>query len=128
MKYLLDTHAFIWFITEHRRLSQRAGNIIKDRNNEIFFSAASAWEICIKSRLGRLTIEGDPELFIVNQLAENRFRSLPIQISHSVYTLHLPEIHKDPFDRMLISQSHVEGMTLISPDQIIKKYDISVIW
>ena len=128
MKYLLDTHAFIWFITEHRRLSQKAGNIIKDHNNEIFFSAASAWEIFIKSRLGRLIIEGDPKLFIVNQLAENRFRSLPIQISHSVYTLHLPEIHKDPFDRMLISQSNVEGMTLISADQIIKKYDISVIW
>jgi PIN domain nuclease of toxin-antitoxin system len=128
MKYLLDTHAFLWFITEHRRLSQRAGNIIKDRNNEIFFSAASAWEICIKRRLGRLAIEGDPELFIVNQLAENQFRSLPIQISHSVYTLHLPEIHKDPFDRMLISQSHVEGMTLISADQNIQKYDISVLW
>ena len=128
MKYLLDTNAFLWFISGYHRLSQTAENVIKDRSNEIFFSAASAWELCIKIRLGLLTIEGDIEAFIVHQLAENRFRSLPIHISHSVYTLHLPEIHKDPFDRMLIAQSNVEGMTLISANRIIKKYDISTIW
>ena len=128
MKYLLDTHTFIWFITAHRSLSPKARDTIRDRSNEIFFSAASAWEICIKSQLGKVKLKENPEYFIMQQLAENRFQSLPIKISHSVYTLNLPGIHKDPFDRMLIAQSNVERLPLISADKIIRKYDVSVVW
>ena len=128
MKYLLDTHAFLWFVSDDNKLSPQAKSIIKDHNNEIYFSAASAWEISIKIRLGRLTMEEDLEPFIVAQLAENNFQTLSITILHSLYTSKLPEIHKDPFDRMIIAQSKAENMSLISKDKNIKKYKVPVVW
>ena len=128
MKYLLDTHAFLWFVSEDSRLSSTAKSIIKTRNNEVYFSAASVLEMSIKIRLGRLTIEDDLETFIVKQLAENSFHALSVTIFHSIYTSKLPEIHKDPFDRMIIAQSQVEDMCLISKDKNIKKYKVPVVW
>ncbi|MEJ2285868.1 MAG: type II toxin-antitoxin system VapC family toxin [Desulfobacterales bacterium] len=128
MKYLLDTHAFLWFVSDDSRLSYRAKSIIKTGNNEVYFSAASAWEMSIKIRLGRLTIEDDLEPFIVKQLAENSFHALSVTIFHSIYTSKLPEIHKDPFDRMIIAQSQIEDMHLISQDKNIKKYKVPVVW
>ena len=128
MKYLLDTHAFLWFVSDDNNLSPKAKSIIKDHNNEIYFSAASAWEISIKIRLGRLTMEENLEPFIVAQLAENNFQTLSITILHSIYTSKLPEIHKDPFDRMIIAQSKAENMSLISKDKNIKKYKVPVVW
>ena len=128
MKYLLDTHAFLWFVSDDNKLSSRARAIIKDHNNEIYFSAASAWEISIKIRLGRLTMEEDLEPFIVAQLAENNFQTLAITIFHSSYTSKLPEIYKDPFDRMIIAQSKAENMSLISKDKNIKEYKVPVVW
>ena len=128
MKYLLDTHAFLWFVTDDNRLSQKARSIIKSNANEIYFSAASAWEISIKIRLGRLTIAEELEPFIVKQLAENSFSTLSITIFHSIYTSKLPDIHKDPFDRIIIAQSNVENMSLISKDKNIKKYKVPIVW
>jgi len=128
MKYLLDTHAFLWFVSDDSRLSPRARSIIKDRNQEVYFSAASAWEMSIKIRLGRLTIEEELETFIVKQLAENNFSTLSITVLHSLYTSKLPEIHKDPFDRMIIAQSKLENMSLISKDKNIKKYKVPMVW
>jgi len=128
MKYLLDTHAFLWFVSDDSRLSPRARSIIKDRNQEVYFSAASAWEMSIKIRLGRLTIEEELEPFIVKQLAENNFSTLSITVLHSLYTSKLPEIHKDPFDRMIIAQSKLENMSLISKDKNIKKYKVPMVW
>jgi PIN domain nuclease of toxin-antitoxin system len=128
MKYLLDTHAFLWFVSDDNKLSPKAKSIIKDHHNEIYFSAASAWEISIKIRLGRLTIEENLEPFIVAQLAKNNFQTLSITIFHSIYTSKLPEIHKDPFDRMIIAQSKAENMSLISKDKNIKKYKVPVVW
>ena len=128
MKYLLDTHAFLWFVTDDDKLSSDARSIIKKSNNEVYFSAASAWEMSIKVRLGRLTIEEDLEPFIIKQLAENNFSTLSITIFHSIYTSKLPEIHKDPFDRMIVAQSKVENLSLISNDKNIKKYKVPVVW
>ena len=128
MKYLLDTHAFLWFVTDNDKLSSNARSIIKNSNNEVYFSAASAWEMSIKVRLGRLTIEEELEPFIIKQLSENNFSTLSITIFHSIYTSKLPDIHKDPFDRMIIAQSQVEDMPLISKDKNIEKYKIPVVW
>jgi PIN domain nuclease of toxin-antitoxin system len=128
MKYLLDTHAFLWFVSDDYRLSSKARSIINNSKNEIYFSAVSAWEISIKSRLRRLTIKEELEPFIVKQLAENNFSTLSISIFHSIYTSKLPEIHKDPFDRMLIAQSNVEKMFLISKDKDIKRYKVPIVW
>ena len=128
MKYLLDTHAFLWFVSDDNRLSSKARTLIKNNKNEIYFSAVSAWEMSIKSRLRRLTIKEELEPFIVKQLAENNFSTLSITIFHSIYTSKLPKIHKDPFDRMLIAQSNVEQMSLISKDKDIKKYKVPIVW
>ena len=128
MKYLLDTHAFLWFVSEDNRLSSKAQSIIKNSQNEVYFSAVSAWEISIKIILGRLTIEEDLEPFIIKQLAENNFSTLSITIFHSIYTSKLPNIHKDPFDRMIVAQAQVEDLSIISKDKNIKKYSVPVVW
>ncbi len=128
MRYLLDTNAFLWFISDDPRLSDDAKNIIKKATNEIFLSAVSAWEIAIKTQLGRLQIEEEVGPFILSELAKNTFLSLPITIPHAAYVTKLPDIHKDPFDRMLVAQSNVEDMTLISGDQSIRRYQVEVAW
>ena len=128
MKYLLDTHAFLWFVTDDNRLSSSAKSIIQNSNNEIYFSAASAWEISIKAKLGRLKLGGDLESFIIEQLTENSFGPLAITVSHSLYTEKIPQIHKDPFDRIMISQSKVENMVMITRDKEIREYKVSTVW
>lgn len=128
MKYLLDTHAFLWFVTDDNRLSSSAKSIIQNSNNEIYFSAASAWEISIKAKLGRLKFGGDLESFIIEQLTENSFGPLAITVSHSLYTEKLPQIHKDPFDRIMISQSKMENMVMITKDKEIWEYKVSTVW
>ena len=128
MKYLLDTHSFLWFVLDDKRISTKAKSIIKDRQNEIFFSAASAWEMAIKIKLNRIKIKGELESFISEQLVTNSFIPLSITISHSLYTERLPQFHKDPFDRMIIAQSIVENLQLISKDKDVKKYKIATVW
>ena len=128
MKYLLDTHAFLWFISNDERLSKNANALIRDRRNELYFSSASAWEISIKAGLGRLSIPDEMESFLLDQLSENGFLSLPITIPHAAYIRKLPGIHKDPFDRILIAQSVIEKLPLISRDRTIKQYDLNIIW
>ncbi len=128
MKYILDTHAFLWFICEDKQLSRNACDIIRKRDNEIYFSAGSAWEISIKTGLGRLSIREELESFLIDQLAVNRTLSLPITLSHAAFTRNLPTIHKDPFDRILIAQSIVEDMPLITRDRTMGKYDVKVVW
>jgi len=128
MKYLLDTHAFLWFVLDDKRISTNAKLIIKDSKNEIFFSAASAWEMAIKIKLNRLKIKGNLESFIVEQLSANNILPLSITISHSLYTERLPQFHKDPFDRIIIAQSIVENLQLISTDKDIRKYNVKLVW
>ena len=128
MRYLLDTHAFLWFVLDDKRISTEAKSIIADSKNTIYFSAASAWEMAIKTKLARLKIVGDFESFIIEQLSTNSFVPLSITISHSLYTERLPQIHKDPFDRIIIAQSKLEDLPLISIDKKIRKYKITVVW
>lgn len=128
MNFLLDTHSFLWFVANDRRLSSNAESLIKDRENQVYFSAVSAWEISIKVGLGRLSVEGDLHAFLLQQLTENGFLPLSINISHSLNIINLPDVHKDPFDRMLISQSKIEEIPLISKDKNIRKYDVDVFW
>lgn len=103
MRYLLDTHTFLWWIVDDPRLSSRSRAIIKEPNNEIYFSAASAWEIAIKAQLGRITFEDDPAAFIPQQIAANGFMNLPIRSEHALHVSTLPLLHRDPFDRILVA-------------------------
>lgn len=128
MRALLDTHSFLWWIMDDPRLSRRARSFIADGRNEIFFSAASGWEIGIKAQRNRLRLPDTPEGFVAEQLNVNGFQSLPILLSHALNVYELPEHHRDPFDRLLIVQSRLEDLPLITADQDIAKYDVEMIW
>lgn len=128
MKALLDTHTFLWWNIDDPQLSPTAREFIGDGRNEIFLSAASAWEIAIKYSKGRLELPDKPEQYVALRLTRHRFSSLPIQLSHAAQVYRLPDIHTDPFDRLLIVQSQLEEMPLITGDLQIARYDVSIIW
>jgi len=128
MKILLDTHAFLWWITDDQKLSSRAREVISDAENELFFSAASGWEISIKVQLGRLKLPEEPERFIPEQLRMNFIRSLPIQMRHALFVSTLPNHHRDPFDRMLVAQAQLEEMSILSADLQMSRYQVELIW
>ncbi|MEA2680865.1 MAG: hypothetical protein QOK03_2587 [Candidatus Binataceae bacterium] len=128
MRALLDTHAFLWWINDDARLSDRCRAIISSGANEILFSAVSAWEIAVKAGIGRLTIPGDLETYTLAQVSRNRFEVLSISLSHALRASRLPPHHKDPFDRMLIAQAQVERVTILTGDAQIARYPIRVAW
>ena len=128
MRVLLDTHTFLWWISNDTRLSSRACEIISNGNNELLLSAASGWEIAIKVRLGRLQLPYEPERFIPEQLVINAIQSLPIKISHALHTYSLPIYHRDPFDRIIIAQAQLEGLPILTSDPQIAKYKVEIIW
>lgn len=123
MRLLLDTHSLLWWLAEPGTLSTEARNAIMESSSEVYVSAASAWEIAIKKRLGKLEAPDDLEI----QIHENRFTPLPIDVRHALAVESLPPIHRDPFDRMLIIQSRLEVLTLVSRNDVISRYEISVL-
>ena len=128
MRALLDTHAFLWWTTDDPQLSAVARAFIGDGQNEIFFSAASAWEIAIKFAKGRLELPETPDEYVARRLAQHRFQALPIQLSHALRVAALPEIHTDPFDRLLVAQSQLESLPLLTADAEIARYEVERIW
>lgn len=128
MRAMLDTHAFIWWVMNDPQLSLTAKTIIADPGNLLFLSAASAWEIVIKVRLGKLTLPEAPESYIPSRLKMNRFESLSIQLVHALQVKHLPDLHRDPFDRIIIAQSQVENIPIVTVDSQIMQYPVDVIW
>lgn len=121
MKLLLDTHVLIWAAGLPDRLSAEARALIADADNELFFSAASLWEIAIKSGLGREDFAVDARL-LRRGLIDNGYSELPVASEHAAAIDGLPPIHKDPFDRLLIAQAMVEGVTLLTADEIVARY------
>ncbi|MPZ57276.1 MAG: PIN domain-containing protein [Rhizobiales bacterium] len=121
MKFLLDTHLLLWTAEASPRLAREAVALIDDAENILMFSSASLWEIAIKRGLGRDDFAVDPRLLRTN-LLDNGYEELPIRSEHAVAVSDLPAIHKDPFDRMLIAQSFVEGVTLLTSDPVVARY------
>lgn len=121
MQYLIDTHIFLWFVSNSKELSQTAGTLIEDGNNEIFISIAGLWEISIKNSLGKLKINGKYET-VIDDLNDNSIQILPVNFAHTVEQNHLPFHHRDPFDRIIISQAIIENMNLISADSSFDLY------
>ena len=128
VKALLDTHTFLWWITNNPKLSSRVREIIRDGKNELFLSAASGWEIAIKAQLGRIQIPDKPQTFISEQMLANAIQGLPIQISHALHVYNLPTHHRDPFDRMLVAQAQLEGLPILTNDSQISRYPVKIIW
>ena len=128
MKALLDTHAFLWWISDDPRLPSRVRKIIQAGRNRLFLSAASGWEIAIKAGLGRLNIPKTPEVFIPEQLSLNAIESLPIQMSHVLHVATLPAHHRDPFDRLLVAQAQLENLPILSADPQFTRYAVKTLW
>jgi PIN domain nuclease of toxin-antitoxin system len=103
VKLLLDTSAFLWWIDDHESLSSRARDLLSDGEHDIWFSAVSSWEIVIKAALGRVQLPEKPERFLPKQLAINQFEILPIHLRHTLRVAGLPNLHRDPFDRLLVA-------------------------
>lgn len=121
MKLLLDTHILLWAAGQPERLSKIARELIENPGNELYFSAASIWEIAIKSNLGREDFKADSRL-VRRGLIDNGYREISITSEHAVGVQALPLIHKDPFDRLLISQSISEAISLITADPVLSQY------
>ncbi len=121
MKLLLDTHVLLWAAGEPGRLSAAARALIDDPGNELLFSAGSLWEIAIKRGLGRDDFQVDARL-LRRGLLDNGYGELPIASEHAVAIDSLPQIHKDPFDRILVAQATVEGITLLTVDPVVAQY------
>ena len=128
MKVLLDTHTFLWWITDDNRLSSSAREVITNGDNELFLSAATGWEIAVKAQLGRIKLPKEPHSFIAEQLRLNSIQSLPIHMSHALHVYSLPNHHRDPFDRMIIAQAQLEELPISTTDCQMAKYEIKVIW
>ncbi len=124
MSLLLDTHAFLWWVTDSSDLSRRAREAIADPGTPVFVSAASAWEISIKRSLGRIDITDQD---VANGIAESGFLELAISARHALKAGGLPDHHRDPFDRMLVAQSQVEGLTLITRDRALAAYEVPIL-
>ena len=123
MKLLLDTHVFLWWRANDRRLTSAARGAVADAEI-VFVSAATAWEAGIKRALGRLTFPDTIEAGV----AASGFEKLPIDFLHAERAATLPRIHADPFDRMLVAQAEIEGLTLVSGDRHLGRYGISLLW
>ena len=128
MRVLLDTHTFLWWITDDSRLSKKAREIINDGHNELYLSAASGWELAIKARLGRLRLPDDLERFVLEQLTLNGIESLPVQMGHTLHVRVLPDHHRDPFDRLLVAQAHLESLPILTRDPYIARYQVKTVW
>ena len=128
MNAILDTHTFLWMVTDDRRLSETARNVIQDGANQLFLSSASVWEIVLKAESGKLRLQGGPTRFLEREIQRNRLSALPIQSAHLLRVPSLPAIHKDPFDRLLIAQAQVEGLPIITADTELTRYPVQVIW
>lgn len=123
MRLLLDTHALVWATTEPERVAPEALGLIESSENEVFISVVSPWELAIKLSRRRIEL---PQVFY-ETLSDSQFNLLPVTIQHTEVIPALPHHHRDPFDRMLIAQAQVEGLTLVTSDREIRRYPVSIL-
>ncbi len=128
MNILLDTCCWLLWLTEPEKLSGQARQILESESDDIFLSAASSWEIAIKYSIGKLVLPEPPEYFVLKRLMRDGISSLPVQHIHALHVARLPYHHKDPFDRLIISQSIVEGFPVVTADRLFEPYGLEIIW
>ncbi|MDK3156665.1 type II toxin-antitoxin system VapC family toxin [Kamptonema cortianum] len=128
MKYLLDTHTFLWFVQEPSLLSKKALETMTNTENIIYWSAASFWELTVKISLGKIKMHDEWQASLKEEKRINRILDLPITSEHCEPNLTLPWHHRDPFDRLLINQAITENFTIITKDSFIKKYKVKTLW
>ncbi len=126
MKYLLDTQIFLWLAMRDENVPGKMKKALENLDNEVFFSAVSAWEIGIKCGLGKLVLPGDALQFVPAQVAQYQFTPLPISLIHGLAVKSLPAHHRDPFDRLLIAQAQIEGLILMTVDRVFEQYPVRI--
>lgn len=128
MRLLLDTHTFLWWDSQPSKLPAKVLALCEDAQNEMFLSVASIWEMQIKHQLGKLELNMPLDKLVSEQVQKNAIQTLPVQAAHVLGIAALPDIHKDPFDRLLIAQANVEKMVFLSGDGVFKHYPVQIIW
>lgn len=128
MKLLLDTHCFLWWFANDRRLGESARERVSDSGNDVYLSAASSWEIAIKVALGKLTLPETPEVYVPSRLASQAISGLAIEHVHALRVASLPMHHQDPFDRLIVAQAQVEKLPILTADENIAAYEVDAIW
>jgi PIN domain nuclease of toxin-antitoxin system len=128
LRLLLDTNALVWTVLRPHRLSRRALEAIGDTRNTVFVSVINAWEIAIKASQGKLPVPDDIEARIRRACNDSGFDILAVELPHAFEVRRLPPHHKDPFDRMLVAQARIEGMTLVSSDGGLRAYGVDILW
>jgi PIN domain nuclease of toxin-antitoxin system len=126
VRVLLDTHAWLWMLTEPERLGDALA-IVEDARNELLLSAASSWEIAIKYTLGRLPLPEPPAAYVPARIASTGVTPLAVEHSHALAVAELPDHHRDPFDRILVAQAVLEAVPIVSGDQALARYEVEVI-
>lgn len=128
MRFVIDTHCWLWAVSAPEALRPTAAELIADRDNTIVFSAVSALEIAIKAAIGKLTLPEPPEEYVKTRVDALAMTPLPIYLPHALRVARLPPHHGDPFDRLLVAQCQIEGLPLMTADAAIAAYDVDVIW
>lgn len=128
MKAILDTHCLLWWLSDPGRMNARVRGLLADRENELYLSAISALEIAIKWQLGKLSLPEPPVSFIGRVVREQSLLPLPVRQDHALALASLPRKHADPFDRVLICQSRIEDLPIITADRAFRVYDVHLIW
>ena len=127
MKILLDTHCWLWMAASLQRFSDSARALVETRDNDLYLSAASAWEIAIKHSLGKLRLPEPPVRYVPSRLGATGTTALPIEHSHALHVATLPPHHRDPFDRLLVAQAQLEDLPILTADPVFARYDVTII-
>lgn len=128
MRLLLDTHCWLWWFAQPKKLDEQVIEKIADETNEVWFSVASLWEMGIKVSIGKLSLPEPINHYVSSRMTQLGARSLEITATHALQVTALPMYHRDPFDRMLIAQAQIEDMTLVSADSIFRQYEVPLLW
>ncbi len=128
MKYLLDTSIWLWSVGSVEKINRAGRELLADGKQEFYLSAASSWEISIKTSSGKLQLPGPPTSYVPKRLADQGIIPLPILHQHALAVYDLPKHHTDPFDRLLIAQAQAEQMVVLTADRIFRKYPVAIVW
>ncbi len=128
VRYLLDTHAFLWMAADPDQLSRRVRKIVRNKNNRLYLSAASGWEIALLEKLNRIKLPDEPQRFIPEAIQRLSVLPIPIGFSTAITAAMLPLIHRDPFDRIIIAEAEKGKMIVITKDKKFVEYGIQSLW
>lgn len=128
MRVLLDTHTFVWWVSEPDRLSKRGLDLFEDDASELYWSPVGTWELALKLAKGKLKLPGTLQEYLEPRISRAGIRPLLVRSDHALALLELPRHHADPFDQMLIAQARVEGLAILTSDRLFSKYEVETVW